>query len=361
MRIHAILAAAVLAAAATAQGAVVSPVGAATVEGSGSNSFPFSSAVARRYMQIHSDLGPMPRVITKLSFRLNATTTNFTGTRAHDLELFMGEGRSATNPSYTFDNNYFAPKQLVIPRTLITFGPQGQGVSPGPNPFTGNMDLVLATPFVYTGLNSLIWEATYFGQTSTGTSGVLDAEQSTTAGSSSTATGTGCIASGQSAAMTHTFTVTDIGGTAVMNATVATGPANALTFLALGFTNPNLSFPGLCGLVYTDAVLTTKVIGVTNAAGAITTDTPTLSTIVVPNQIAGVTLATQCFAIDAGSTSPLPIAASNGRIVTVPSPALGRVDLATRILNNAGGTTATEGIFFTTTIGYALVTQFTHL
>jgi len=209
--------------AALAQGAIVSPVGAATVDGSGANGFPFASATVRRYQQIHSDLGAAPLQITSLSFRLSAGTTNYLGTRITDVELYMGEGVSALQPSYTFDDNYVAPKTLVIPRSFITFGPQGQAVSPGPNPFTSNMDFLLPAPFLYTGANSLVWELHNFGVT-TGAAGTYttttDAEQGVVTAGTSTITGTGCIATGQTVAMTHTFTCHDIAGTLGMNSTV---------------------------------------------------------------------------------------------------------------------------------------------
>lgn len=343
-----------------AQGAIVSPVGAATVEGSSSNAFPFGSTVQRRYMQLHSDLGSSPLLITMLSFRANATNATYTGTRVHDFELFMGEGRDALNPSYAFDSNYFSPKTLVIPRTTVTFGPTGTTTTPGPNPFTGNLDIVLPAPFVYTGSGSLIWELTYYGNVSTGTSATTDAEQGIVTSGTSSITGVGCVATGQASAMTHTFTCADIAGTVAMNATVTAGPANAVCILGLGFTNPAMAFPGLCGTVYTDALLT-QIIGTTNASGAITTDTAAMSTLVVPNQLAGLSLFSQVFAIDVARPDPIPFTCSNGRTVIVPAPNLTRVNRATRIFNNAGGTTATEGIYFTSTIGYALVTQFSHL
>jgi len=142
--------------------------------------------------------------------------------------------------------------------------------------------------------------------------------------------------------------------------TVTAGPANALCFLAVGFTNPNLAVPGLCSNVFTDALLV-KGMGVTSATGTITTSTPTFSTIIAPNIIFGATLFSQVFALDVGSPNPIQFAASNGRSVTVPAPNTTRVNLATRIFNSVGGVTATEGIYFTSTVGYALVTKFSHL
>jgi hypothetical protein len=347
-----------------AQNQIVSPVGAATVDGNGSNLFPWTTNTARRYLQLHGDVGGTPKVVTQLSFRASTGATNNLGVRTHDLELYMGEGIDALKPSFTFDANYIggvAGKTLVMPRQFVNMGPQGQLVT-GVNPFTGNMDLVLTTPFVYSGANSLVWEAIYYGQTTAviGTFSSPDAEQGVVTTGTSAITGTGCVPSGLAAPMTHTFSCVDIAGTLVMNATVTGAPPTSFALLAIGSNNPNLPVPGLCGNLYSDALLL-NFIGLTDGAGALTTATPTLSTISIPNTLVGLTLHTQAFVLDPGSTFGLPFAASNGRQVTVPTSDLTRVNQATRIFNNAGGTTATEGAYFNTSIGYALVTQFTYL
>jgi hypothetical protein len=360
MRLLPLLCTTLFASALAAQGSIISPIGTATVEGSGSNSFPFSSTVARRYLQIHGDLGSTPLLITQLSFRMNVGTTNWTGTRTFDLELYMGDGVSPMAPSMVYDNNYLAPKTTVIPRSFITWGPQGQAVSPGPNAFTSNMDLTLPTPFVYTGVNPLVWEVAHFSQTSSGTLSVLDVDGSSTLTATSTITGTGCIATGQTAAMTHTYAVNDSAGTLTLNGTITAGPANSLAIMAIGFTNPNLAFPGLCGVVYTDAAIT-QVLGFTTATGTFTADTPT-GAIILPNVLTGVALYTQAFAVDLGLAFPIQFACSNGRVSTVPAPQLGHVNQVTRLWNNAGGTTTTTAFCSPTTIvGYGLPVRFSYL
>lgn len=362
MRLSSLLGTTLFAGALVAQGSIVSPVGTTNVEGNGSNSFPFSSSTARRYLQIHADLGSTPLLITQLSFRLNAptTTTNYTGTRTYDLELYMGDGISPMTPSMTYDSNYVAPKTTVIPRTLITWGPQGQAVTPGPNAFTSNMDLTLPTPFLYSGVNSLVWEVAHYGFTSVGTLGVLDVDGSSTLTAPSTITGAGCVATGQANPMTHTYTVNDSAGTLTLNGTITAAPANSLAIMAIGFSNPNLAFPGLCGVVFTDAAIT-QVLGLTTATGTFTADTPT-GAMVLPNVLTGVTLYTQAFAVDLGLAFPIQFACSNGRMATVPAPQLGHVNQVTRLWNNVGGTATTQAFCSPTTIvGYGLPVRFSHL
>ncbi len=342
---------------------VVSPVGSATLEGDSNNVFPFGQTTARRYMQIHADLGATPLVITKLAFRINtpATALNYTGTRTHDIEVYMGEGlpNAQALPSFTYDANYAAPKLTVLPRTLVTWGPTGQSVVPGPNAFNGTMEIVLATPFVYTGTAPLIWEIAYFGSTAAGSMAAYDADASTTLTGVSTILGTGCAPTGATTLMTHTYVINDTAGTLLMNGTIAGGPPNALALMAIGFTNPNLAVPGLCANLYTDATLV-QVLGLTSATGAYTADNPT-GAFVVPNTATGITLFTQAFAFDPLSTFALPLTASNGRSATVPAVGTAQVNLVTRLYNSVGGTTAPMAAFGTSTVGYGLVTEFTHL
>ena len=48
---------------ATSQSTIVSPTVAATTEGTSNNTYPFASAVVRRYQQIHGDIGGTPKII----------------------------------------------------------------------------------------------------------------------------------------------------------------------------------------------------------------------------------------------------------------------------------------------------------
>jgi hypothetical protein len=360
MRSHLLFVACALAVSLDAQNTTVSPVSSATLEGDSNNVFPFGQTTVRRYMQIHADLGPAPLVITKIAFRVNASTTNYTGTRTHDIEVYMGEALPTAQqlPNLTFDSNYASPKTTVLPRTFVTWGPTGQAVSPGPNPFNGTMEIVLATPYVYTGTAPLIWEVAYFGSTSVGTMSIYDADASTTATAASTILGTGCAATGASALMTHTYTVNDTAGTLLMNGTIANAPANSLALMAIGFTNPNVPVPGLCSNLFTDATLI-QVLGLTSATGTFTADTPT-GAIIVPNNATGLQIFTQAFAFDLLSTAGLPLTASNGRSSTVPAVGTAQVNQVTRLWNTVGGTTATTAAFATSTVGYGLVTEFTH-
>lgn len=354
------LAASVLAVVAAAQSdaTTISPVVTATLEGNSNNAFPFNSAVLRRYMQIHGDVSSVPITISQLNFRVNASSVNYLGTKTFDMELFMGHGNagSVTNPSYTYANNYFGAPTAVVVRANIVIGPTGQATTPGPNPFTMPIPI---TPFAYAGTSPLIWEAVVYGVTSVGTTSQLDADASSLTSGVSTITGVGCLASTQATTlMTHGVTAADVGGTFHFGVTVTAGPNNAPCVLAIGSTNPNLPVPGLCTNLLTDLTAIVAY-GTTSATGAITNDTLPFQ-ITAPNTFGGATITTQVHAFDIGRADPILICNSNGRSTVLPAPNLTRVNAVTRLWNNAGGTTATQAFFATSTVGYGLVTEFTY-
>ena len=356
---HSLLCGVSLLSASLAQGVIVSPSVGLMVEGDSNNTLPFGQSSQLRYMQMHADLGSSPLVITKLSFRFNASASPATGTRLLDMEISMGEGlpNCVTQPNLVFDLNYATTKQTVLPRTLVTFAPSGPPIFTGPGPFT--MDIVLTTPFPYSGNLPLVWEVAYFGSTPAGVFASFDADASSSQTATSTVTSHGCVASGSATAMSHTYTVNDTRGTLLMNGTISDAPANQLAFMALGFTNPALSIPGLCAQLSTDATHI-QVLGLTTAIGTFTHNTPT-GAIIVPNSAVGLPLFTQAFVFDPGSTWGLPLCASNARVSTVPSIAMANFNDVSRLWNTAGGTAATTATFSTSTVGYGLVTQFTHL
>lgn len=257
---------------AAAQGTVISPLSCIAAEGDASNAFPFGSTTPRRYMQIHADLGATPLLITKIGFRVTASAAAYTGTRTFDMELFMGDGNPTAQqlPNLTFDANYASPKQTVLPRQFVTWGPTGQAVTPGPNPFSPALEITLATPFLYTGTAPLIWEVAMYAYTNNPVTpisfGTLDTDGSTTLTAVSTITGTGCAATGNTTPMTHTYVVNDSAGTLMMNGTITGGPANSFALMAVGFANPNAAIPGLCANLLTDLTLV-QFLGLTSATG----------------------------------------------------------------------------------------------
>jgi hypothetical protein len=141
---------------------------------------------------------------------------------------------------------------------------------------------------------------------------------------------------------------------------VSSGPANAPVLQTIGAKNPNLTVPGLCSNLLTDALII-RLIGVTDGAGTLPSSSPTQSSLIVQNTFGGAVIYTQCHALDLGRPDPIGVCNSDGRMTTLPLPNTTRTNRCARIVNNLGGTTATEGTFFhTSTFGYVLVTEFTY-
>jgi hypothetical protein len=333
---------------------LVSPSQGSGAEGDTNNAFPWNSTTARRYTQIHSDMVGAARNITQLAFRGNAgNTTNYTGTRDVDLEMFMGDSVDWDQASFIFAANYLGPASTVFARRVINMGPLGQNSTTGPLPFT--LLVPLDSPYAYTGTRSLVWDARVHSNVLTGNFNQLDAESGTAATGTSTITGTGCIATGRTSAMTHTFSATDRAGALVMFPTVSNGPSSAYTLLALGFTNPNLPVPGLCANLFTDMAALIEI-GNTSATGAFSGDTGVA--FVLPNVYAGAVLTSQAVSLDLGRTGGLLLSLSNGRSVTLPNPNTTDVVRVSRIYNNTDGPNGVLAAPITSAQSYGIVTEF---
>jgi hypothetical protein len=271
------------------------------------------------------------------------------------MEMYMGYSNTYDLMSTTFDANYIpTTKTQVLKRKVVNLGPQGTNTIPGV--FTG-MLIVFDTPFPYAASRSLIWEATVFGNPITGGFRNQDADYSTlTLGSSST-TGTGCVATGQTLPMLQSSSLYDVGGILCYGGGVTRGPASAAVVLAIGSANPNITIPGvICGGIYTNMTLFFPV-GVTSATGLINSYQGFAFNF--PNTFGGLNFFSQQHALDPGLSVILKVANSNGLSITVPMPNTTKVVKVSRMQNNTNTTTDPKSSFFTTSsIGYGVVTKF---
>src|SRR5207244_337694 len=102
---------------------------------------------------------------------------------------------------------------------------------------------------------------------------------------------------------------------------------------------------------HTDAALI-LALGGANGLGAITTDTPALTTFTVPNMAAGFVLKSQAVALDTPRPQSLGLCLSDGRSCVLPAPDTTRCPAVSRVFNSVGGTSASEGVFYPSTVGY---------
>lgn len=362
----------------------VSPAGTATTEGSSAHAYPWvpsnstaTSAVnVPRYMQIHSDLGTGVKVIQKLAFRRNGTSATVTGTRAVDLELYLGNSVDYDRCSWVYGQNWLGTPTKVLSRQVVNIGPLSATGSPAP------FEVVIPiTPYVHTGLTSLAWDAQIYSNVESAPMvTLLDADAaSTSITAAQVSIGTGCIPSGQSAAMSLSLAQNEAGGIWTLGGMVDMAPKNAPLFVALGATNPNLQVPGLCGNLYTDA-LAVLLLGTTDATGffGVTGKTGTVVSkgpggpfaFAMPNTFSGQTIYVQAHAIDLLSTLPIQVANSNGRSVLVPAANPTKTVRCTRLFHTDGLPTSPWASCLQTapsaakiepgSVGFAIVTQFSY-
>lgn len=359
-----IIAAALLSAQVTAQTAktFISPLEATKIEGSGSNSFPYSSTTVRRYMQIHSDLPTGAMSIKSIGYRISQSTVNFTGTRTLDMEMWMGRTVDHDKCSFLMDDNWLTnSKTLVVKRKKINFGPAGQGVSPGPNPFVAGLTIPLDAPYTYVSIASFGWMVAMHGNVANGTVPILDVHKAVSVNGSASSSGGGCVATGRASPMSQIASITDMGGALLMRFGANNAPTSAASWLMLGSKNPALTIPGLCGKLQTN-LLAVLPIGTSETTGklndAYTNAAP--GVLVLPNSIPGATLYSQIFSLDPGQKGFWKLAVSDGMKVAIPTSGTKGVRV-TRLFNNINGVTEKRSSYFgTSTVGYGLVIQLTY-
>ena len=340
---HAALLAAVLGSLATAQRTVVSPVRLTNTEGPSQNSFPIATTALARYMGIHSDIGGSVKLITGIGFRRDGPDASPGGERELDIEIAMGDARSFDRISYVYSENWLGTPSTVMPRRTLRVGPC---TAPGePAPF--ELLLPLPVPYFYLGVNSLGYDMRIHASVQIGVLKLLDAVSTTRVDGSTPLTGDGCFATGQAAAMDLVMSHHDVTGTYMIGGLIRFAPPNAQTFLALGASNPDLQFPGLCGRLLTDLLVTWNC-GPSDAAGIVGEPGPVPGVVypsanmywTMPNTFPGVTLYAQAHALDVHRSDPLKICNSRGLKLTVPVPDTGSAVRCSRLYSFA--TTATE-------------------
>jgi hypothetical protein len=341
---------------ARAQEMVVSPVQSTTEEGSSFAAEPWGSNQPMHYMQVHSDLFGTPRRFTGLSWRMNAVSGYYDGTRRIDLEVYMGYTVPYDHIHLPYAQNYSVPRQSVLARKVINMGPQGHSLPPGPNAFAG-MTVLFDQPFQYNGNGSFAWEALIYSNAVVGSWNTVDALQGSPGSSGSIRSlGQGCIATNQQQAMALGLLMSDWGGTVTLGFTLSSGPRSSATVLAVGSRNPNTPFPGLCSNLLTDVLLAVPV-GTTDANGSIFPGGA--ATWFVENHWQNQTIFAQMHSADLSRPNPIPISNSNGLEIKVPQSDLFEIVPVSRLLNRNGQANAPVADFALSRLAnFGAVTRF---
>jgi hypothetical protein len=345
-----------------AQITFLSPWFLSSTEGTHSSSIPFDRTQPTRYMQVHTDTTNRVMNIRQLSFRQNGASQSFSGVRAISLELYLGYSKQYDHmQSLDYMANYASARTRVIARRTVNFGPQGQASPGGGNSFT-NLDLSFDQQFPYDGLTfrSLLWEVLVFSNSLTGTFNTLDSEIGTPADNPGqvTVTGAGCTATGATLPVTQALSLGANGDSIVLGWSLVNAPPHSLAALSFGSLNPNAPVPGMCSNLQTN-MLSVMNMGATDAQGQIPLGGN--GTWIVENHWDDQTLFTQFHIGDAGRSSPIKVANSNGLRIRLPRSNTTRTLQVTRLWNDDGTTTATRAVYMVSGLANCgLVTRFTY-
>jgi len=291
---------------------VISPLGTEFFEANSASDIMLGNwAPSTRTQQIDNNLVGVPLpLVTSIGWRRNGTqsagaakTTDLTVTMSHaDYALI-------TN---TFASNYKDPPQVVFARRPVSLPDWNSPSGSVPSP----IDVVLGLdfPFVYNGVDALLWDV----QNENNPLGIYTQDWASgtlayTYGAFPFDTGAGCTT--PNGAMNHRVALRANATTFDMGFVVRNAPSSAIVALLLGFQPATIPVPGLCAPVLTQPVVSFDI-GTTDAAGTV----PLAFGFPLPwaPSLANITLYTQTFAADS-SQPGLPIAMSNGLVSTTPN------------------------------------------
>ncbi len=328
-----------------AQSYTVSPAAYTNLQGPSGNTFPLNYQVGR-YQQVHGDLKGTPRVLQGMSLRKSSSTQSSMTARTISVTILLCDGNYAT-VSGTFASNYAGTPVTVKPKGTVNC-PDWTFSQGTPEPWS--VVIPFTTPFVYTGVNDLLWEFQVDSNTATSGYYADAASASDTLNASYVQLGTGCKAGTNTQPMTQSMRIYTTATTKLLNFTgsVSYVPPSVPAAILASPVNPNATIPGLCEKVFVISFWSFPATSTTRGTISI----PLVSTTHDPNW-AGLKLYTQTFVPDASQTG-IPLALSNGTEATLPGFA-STFDLA-RIYYN-GSTSATTG-----SLGknYGLIVRFTH-
>lgn len=298
--------------------AFTSPAGYVSTEGSSNHDYILFRYSDLRWQQLDAtSVGQAPTAIQRISWRRDGTSPADPtwAARSIDMSVWLSNSVTPGAISENFDANYSGtPVQAFAART-VNLPDWTQPPAAPPAPFDFNLQL--DAPWVYLGTEPFLWEVRTTTNTAAADYGNDFQTITGSTGSSNTGTaiGTGCIATGQTTAMSLTATAKNLFTRFRIGYGLLRAPATTPAILFIDGVNSNLPIPGLCTNLIALPTLQLPM-GVTDAAGALSSFS--IENIPFQQSTVGVTLYSQALAIDAGQTG-LPIALSNGRSNTFPA------------------------------------------
>jgi hypothetical protein len=311
-----VLASALLPALALAQG-FTSPAGYVTVEGSSNHDYILFKYDDMRWQQLdQTSVGQGLQVVQRVSWRRDGTSgvDPTWAARTMDIQVVLSNAVMPGAVSEDFDANYSGAPTVVFTMKSVNLPDWTQPPASVPAPF--DLNLQLDTPWAYTALEPFLWEVRTKNNTSGSDYGNDFQSMSGGTGSSNlgTAIGTGCVATGRTAAMSLGATIKNQFTRFRLAYTLTNGPSSALAVANVDIVNSNLSPPGLCGTLVALPTLAVPL-GTTDPAGAASTS---IENIPFAANLIGKTIYSQGLAIDLGQPG-IPVALSNGRSNVFPT------------------------------------------
>ncbi|MEZ5966949.1 MAG: hypothetical protein R3F56_24130 [Planctomycetota bacterium] len=304
-----------LASAAAAQ--FTSPSGYLTTEGSSNHDYILFKYTDLTWQQLdETSVGQSPFTIQRISWRRDAVagldTTWFA--RTIDIGVYLADSVLPGAISENYSANYKAPPVNVFVSRAVSLPDWTNPAVSSPAPW--DFVIPLDQPWVYLGVDPFLWELRVTNNASASDYGndFQSVSGSTGLSTSGTVIGTGCVATGQSAAMSlaATFKNQYVRFRTAFNVTRA--PVTSPAYLFIDSAQSNIMLPGLCGAVY--ALPTVQVpLGVSDASGTVPEFDLHLP---FAASTVGLTLYSQAAAVDIGQAG-LPLALSNGRSNTFPN------------------------------------------
>lgn len=316
---------------------LTSPAAVTTVDGASNSAFPFT-ATSNRFQQTITDFKGSPRLFKSVALRPDQgySCPNCV-TRTVEVQITMAH-TDITKTTTTFASNYIGTPVVVFPRQKVTLptrkGPYGSVPAP-------DFTFIFKTPFPYDGKQDFLVDIQTWNASPSGTGNEYYGDYaSTRTYAQRVSIGTGCTATGKSAAMSigsYCSSQPDSNNNASHRFYWygANAVDNGAGLIIAGVKNPNLTVPGLCTNLYADFVLLFPV--TFDAAGAYSL---VIYAPFEPGWV-GATVYAQAMAIDTGRTG-IPLSLSNG----VSSKFYGYHGFARRLQHFSDGS-ATTGALYT--------------
>jgi len=202
-----------------------------------------------------------PRLLTSIAWRRNGTAAR-ANTITTTLDLYIAHS-DFSSYSNTFASNYKGTPTMVFTGAKVL-----DWTAPSSLPVGEWADATFpfATPFLYNGIDALLWETqttTFFATSSNYSLDWSSSPPYTRSSLIPQILGSGCTTANGQMTLATTFTVDTANFVSSWSVTGAAG--NTPTSVYLGVSNPD--FPLLCGRLHTDALVSFPL-GPTNATGS---------------------------------------------------------------------------------------------